>query len=155
MPNLPKKQKGRLLPLDQFLLPILCLVLWTLVIWLWMYATRIPAMMKAEIAPQEAANPRGNWRDRMPDNVNRVADNYNHLHEQPTTFYALMLTLGLIGATGPVAWSIAWAYVGFRVAHSMAQILANVVVLRFAIFVCSGLMLLALATYGLIFALAA
>ena len=41
-----------------FLLPVLALVVWTLLVWLWMYATRIPAMMKADIDAQDAADNR-------------------------------------------------------------------------------------------------
>ena len=33
----------------EFLLPVLALVAWTLMMWFWMYATRIPAMQKAKI----------------------------------------------------------------------------------------------------------
>ena len=39
----------------EFLVPVLALVAWTLVMWAWMYATRIPAMRAAGIDPQEAA----------------------------------------------------------------------------------------------------
>ena len=35
------------------LLPVLALITWTLIIWVWMYATRIPAMSKAGIDPQD------------------------------------------------------------------------------------------------------
>jgi hypothetical protein len=65
--------------------PILALVLWTLVIWLWMYATRIPAMQKAKIDPQAAARTRTLS---LAPEVMWVSDNYNHLMEQPTIFYA-------------------------------------------------------------------
>ena len=65
--------------------PILALVLWTLVIWIWMYATRIPAIQKAKIDPQEAARTRTL---NLPPEVMWVSDNYNHLMEQPTIFYA-------------------------------------------------------------------
>ena len=33
--------------------PVLMLVCWTLIMWLWMYATRIPAMQKAGLKPAE------------------------------------------------------------------------------------------------------
>src|SRR6056297_655175 len=87
---------GRMADLQAFLTPVLLLVCWTLIMWLWMYATRIPAMNKAQIDPDEARHP-GTYVDRMPSNVRAVADNYNHLHEQPTIFYALMLFAGLTG----------------------------------------------------------
>ena len=73
-----------------FLYPVLALVVWTLVMWLWMYATRIPAMQKAGINPDDARHPGNSYGDKIPPNVRSVADNYNHLHEQPTIFYALM-----------------------------------------------------------------
>ena len=81
----------------EFLHPVLALIVWTLVMWLWMYATRIPAMQKAQINPDDARHP-GTYGDKLPANVRSVADNYNHLHEQPTVFYALMFFAALTGA---------------------------------------------------------
>ena len=77
-------------------LPVLGLIGWTFVMWVWMYATRIPAMQKAEIDVDEISRT-GASLD-LPPEVSRVADNYNHLHEQPTIFYALTITTGLLGA---------------------------------------------------------
>jgi len=74
--------------------PILALVLWTLVIWIWMYATRIPAMQKAKIDLQAAA--RARTLD-LPPEVMWVADNYNHLMEQPTIFYATAIAAQIAG----------------------------------------------------------
>ena len=79
-----------------FLTPVLVLVLWTLIMWLWMYATRIPAMTAAKIDPNDARHP-GTYSDKIPSNVRAVADNYNHLHEQPPLFYALMMFTALPG----------------------------------------------------------
>jgi len=39
---------------DTMLMPILVLVAWTLVMWVWMYATRIPAIQRAGLAPERA-----------------------------------------------------------------------------------------------------
>ena len=75
--------------MTSLLTPMLALIAWSLVIWIWMYATRIPAMRAAKIAPQDAAHPGA--LDRLPSSARRVADNYNHLFEQPTIFYALVL----------------------------------------------------------------
>jgi len=128
----------------EFLYPVLALVVWTLVMWLWMYATRIPAMQKAQINPDEARHP-GTYVDRMPANVRAVADNYNHLHEQPTIFYALMFFAALTGGGDHVATYAAWAYVALRVVHSFVQILSPKVVQRFGMFVLSSLCLFFLA----------
>lgn len=126
-----------------FLTPVLVLVAWTFVMWVWMYATRIPAMQAAGLDPQEAAYP-GTWAHRLRPGVRSVADNYNHLHEQPTIFYALMFFAALTGGGDTLALNLAWAYVGVRVVHSLVQATANRVVLRFLVFVAGSLVLMAL-----------
>jgi hypothetical protein len=126
-----------------FLVPVLALVAWTLFIWFWMYATRLPAMRRARVDPQDAARP-GSLAGLLPDKVNRVAENYNHLHEQPTIFYALMFYLALSGGADATATALAWAYVGLRILHSLVQATINLVVLRFATFAAASLVLVAM-----------
>ena len=131
------------MPVDtDFLLPVLALVAWTLVMWIWLYATRLPAMKAAGVAPQEAAHP-GTYAHRLPFRVRSVADNYNHLHEQPTIFYALMFFAALTGGGDSTAATLAWAYVLLRVVHSLVQATVNRVVVRFAVFNVGTLVLLA------------
>lgn len=126
----------------EFLLPVLALVAWTLVMWFWLYATRIPAMKRAGIDPQEAAHP-GTYAHRMPGHARSVADNYNHLHEQPTIFYALMFFAALTGGADTTAAGLAWAYVVLRILHSLVQATFNRVVVRFAVFALGSLVLVA------------
>jgi hypothetical protein len=128
----------------EFLAPVLALVCWTLVMWIWMYATRIPAMQQAGIDPQEAAYP-GTWAHRLRPGVRSVADNYNHLHEQPTIFYALMFFAAMTGGADSTALGLAWAYVILRVLHSLVQATINRVIVRFGIFATATLVLMALA----------
>ncbi len=127
----------------EFLTPVLALIAWTLVMWVWMYATRIPAMQRAGIQPQAAAHP-GNWDDRLPDSTRSVAENYNHLHEQPTIFYALMFFAALTGGADGLALMLAWGYVGIRIVHSLVQATINRVTLRFTVFALGSLVLVAL-----------
>jgi hypothetical protein len=122
--------------------PILALVLWTLVIWVWMYATRIPAMQRAKIDPQEAARTR--VLD-LPPEVMWVSDNYNHLMEQPTIFYAAAIAAHLAGHADPINIGLAWGYVTLRVVHSLIQCTVNIVMFRFLVFTLSTLALAALA----------
>jgi hypothetical protein len=123
------------------LLPILALIAWTMIMWMWMYVTRIPAMSQLKIAPQD--NPRG-LKGVLPASVEQIADNYNHLHEQPTLFYALALTAHVGNLADGVAIWLAWGYVGLRVLHSLVQATINLVVLRFAVFALASLVLIAL-----------
>lgn len=135
MPQLPQS-------LSNMMTPVLALVVWTLVILVWLYARRIPAMRKAGIDPAKIKgsesyaslppmNPKAVW----------VADNYNHLHEQPVIFYALCLYSHLVGVTDMFNVGLAWAYVAIRVAHSLIQITTNFVPLRFVVFNVGSLVL--------------
>jgi hypothetical protein len=125
------------------LTPVLALVTWTLIIWIWMYAVRIPAMNAARIDPQSARHP-GSL-DVLPSSVRQVADNYNHLLEQPTIFYALVFYIYMAGTADWLAIDLAWAYVALRVVHSLIQCTTNRVTLRFAVFSLSTLILMVLA----------
>ena len=120
------------------ILPILALVLWTLVIWIWMYATRIPAMQRANIDPQEAARTRTLS---LPPQIMWVSDNYNHLMEQPTIFYASAIAAQIAGQADPINIGLAWIYVALRVVHSLIQCTANIVMLRFSVFTLSTIAL--------------
>ena len=125
----------------EFLTPVLVLVAWTFVMWFWLYATRLPAMTKAGIDPQDAAHP-GAVAHRIPSRVRSVADNYNHLHEQPTVFYALMFFAALTGGVDGFALRVAWLYVVLRVVHSLVQATVNKVVVRFLVFCAATIVLL-------------
>lgn len=130
------------------LAPVLALVCWTLIIWIWMYATRIPAMQKAKIDPQSAIHPGA--LSVLPAEVRVVADNYNHLHEQPTIFYALAFYTYLAGAESALTINLAWAYVALRVVHSFMQIVVKRVTLRFATFALGSVCLIAIAVLDLL-----
>ena len=122
---------------------MLALVVWTLVMTLWMYAVRIPAIQRAGIDPQTAQEPTS--LDALPLKVRQVAYNHNHLMEQPTIFYALVVYTYLAGQQNPLNLALAWAYVAVRVVHSLVQATVNVILLRFGIFVLGTLVLAALA----------
>ena len=125
------------------LAPIVALVAWTMVMWLWMYITRIPAMAKARMKLDPDA-PRGEQMNQLPPAVRWKADNYNHLMEQPTLFYAICLCLALMGLGEGSNLLMAWAYVALRVVHSLVQALINKIEVRFLIFVLSSLALVGL-----------
>jgi hypothetical protein len=122
--------------------PVLALVGWTFVMWFWMYATRIPAMQRAQIDMAEMS--RTGAPLVLPPEVARVADNYNHLHEQPTIFYAIALAAQLGGAADALNVGLAWAYVATRVAHSFVQATRNVIPVRFMIFSLGSILLMVL-----------
>lgn len=128
--------------LSNMMTPVLALVVWTMVILVWLYVRRIPAMRKAGIDPAKvkgsesyaslpSMNPKAVW----------IGDNYNHLHEQPVIFYALCVYTHLVGVWDGLNVGLAWAYVAIRIVHSLIQVTTNFVPLRFAVFNLGSLVL--------------
>lgn len=120
--------------------PAFLLAAWTLVITTWMMVTRIPTMAKLRIDPQDAADT-SRLNDLLPHEVQRVARNYNHLFEQPTLYYAVVLMIAAIGAVDSIHVACSWAFMGLRVVHSCVQATIDVVPIRFGIFLISWVVL--------------
>jgi len=131
--------------------PVLALVAWTLVMWLWMYATRLPAMQKAGIDATKIQR-KGDL-DILPVEVQRIADNHNHLHEQPVLFYALCTYAHLVGVSDELNIMLAWAYVGLRIAHSLIQAVWNFVPVRFLVYAAATIVLIVMTVRNVIAAI--
>ncbi|PHR18220.1 MAG: hypothetical protein COA41_10590 [Sphingopyxis sp.] len=129
--------------------PMVALILWTMLIWLWMYVTRIPAMNKAKIDTANLVGGKGGDLDELlPPVVQWKAHNYNHLLTEPTLFYAICVILILSRQDYGLNLTIAWAYVGLRVLHSLVQVTVNRVIIRFALFALSSLCIIALTIHA-------
>ena len=129
---------------NAILQPVIALVLLTLFMQLWMYATRLPAISAMQMKPNPDA-PRGEQMNLLPAKVRWKADNYNHLLEQPTVFYAVCLSLAVAGAGSGLNLQLAWAYVAIRLVHSLQQALWNKIEVRFLLFATSSIVLMILA----------
>ena len=131
------------------LAPVVALVAWSLVMMLWMYATRLPAIGRAKIDVATWRGGTGAQLEGILDpGVQWKAHNYNHLMEQPTLFYAICLSLALMEMGGGLNLALAWAYVTLRIAHSIVQATWNLVRVRFAIFALGSLVLVALTLHA-------
>ncbi|MEP0390906.1 MAG: MAPEG family protein [Erythrobacter sp.] len=131
----------------EILAPAVALMIWTMVMWAWMYATRIPAMSKSEQVPPISELKGGKGPDLdavLPEHVQWKAHNYNHLHEAPTLFYAVAIVLAILGHGDGMNAFLAWIYTGLRVAHSLVQVTANRVMVRFVLFALSSVVLIVL-----------
>jgi hypothetical protein len=132
------------------LAPVVALIAWTLVMQIWMYATRLPAMRRAGISLKDRRGGRPGLLDGLvEDQAQWKAHNYNHLMEQPTLFYAIALSLALLG--GGDIWVnvwLAWGYVALRILHSLVQATVNVIRWRFLVFNAASLCLLGLTVHA-------
>jgi hypothetical protein len=134
---------------NDILAPVATLALWSMVMWVWMYATRIPAMQRAKIDAANMVGGTGKGLDEvLPAEVQWKAHNYNHLMEQPTVFYAVAIALAVGGMGGGLNTQLAWAYVGLRIVHSLIQVTVNRVMWRFLVFALASLALLALCVHA-------
>jgi hypothetical protein len=123
--------------------PVIALVLWSFVMWAWLYATRIPAILKYKVV-MTPHQPAAEFHAQLPAEVRWKADNYNNLMEQPTLFYAVAITLAVIGEANTANLTLAWLYVALRVVHSFVQATMNVIIVRFSVFMIASVVLLAL-----------
>ena len=127
------------------LTPVLILILWTFIIFLIMAFGRVSFMNN----PQDAADSK-DYKNQLPTWVNRTADNYNHLFEQPVAFYAVTLTIALVNSFDSLIVQLAWAYVLIRIIHSLVQLTINIVLVRFFLFA-SGWLIIAFMAFSQIF----
>ena len=136
----------------QILAPAAVLVVWSLIVMLWIIPARFSAVAKLEdksVLPRAAGVRGGDLDGVLPARASWPAHNFTHLNEQPTLFYAVVTILALMGP-GPLDIALAWAYVGFRIVHSLWQILVNTIPLRFGLFLLSSLALILLAVRALL-----
>ena len=123
--------------------PVVALLVWSMVMFVWMYATRIPAMVRAGVDLKHRVGGQGADLDKiLPPEIQWKAHNYNHLMEQPTLFYAA--AFALIATASDSRWVVlaAWGYVAIRIAHSLVQAITNRVAVRFLLFVFASLCLM-------------
>ncbi|KAF2765816.1 hypothetical protein EJ03DRAFT_299516 [Teratosphaeria nubilosa] len=142
MPSIPTTL-SILVGSQPLLKPVTSLASWTLVMEAWMYAYRLPAISKYDVDTSPEST-KEDMNAKIPRRLQWPADNYNHLMEQPTQFYAVALALNALGRSDPITVGLAWTYVGLRIIHSVVQSVSNPIAIRFQIFALSSLALLGL-----------
>ena len=121
--------------------PMLAMIAWSGCVVAMLMATRIPVVLKYWGKLQQAMHS-DEMRPKLPARMRYVTDNYNHLLEQPTLFYATVVYIHLAGTATALTVSLAWAYAATRVVHSVVQLSVNNVSWRAAVFALSSLILL-------------
>ncbi len=125
--------------------PAVALAGWTMVMWVWMLSARLPALRKAGVDMKGLVGGKGSDADGvLPPRAQWPSHNYNHLLEQPTAFYAIVIVLALAGANDFPTRVVAWGYVTFRILHSVWQAAINRVMPRFGLFAIASLLLVLL-----------
>ncbi|MCB2067303.1 MAG: MAPEG family protein [Erythrobacter sp.] len=136
------------------LAPAAALAMWSLIMLIWMASLRLPALKKLGLDPEKSRGGRGQDLDGvLPAPMQWKAHNYNHLMEQPTVFYAVVIILALTDGS-PLDLYLGWAYVGVRVVHSLWQAMVNTIPTRLLLFSIGSTILLVMAVRALLATLA-
>jgi len=121
---------------EQILLPMLGMMVLTAVVWVVLYAKRIPAMRRAG-KPAQAYTTPDVVVAALPEEIGYPANNFKNLFELPVLFYGLCLYLYVTGTAASVDVFAAWLFLLFRVAHSAIHCTVNIVMARFIVY-CAG-----------------
>ncbi len=71
---------------------------------------------------------------KWPEDVKKIANNYQNQFEVPVLFYALLPLLLVTGLADWIAVALAWVFVASRIAHSFIHLGQNIVINRFRAF---------------------
>lgn len=138
--------------MNQILSPAATLVAWSLFMLVWMEFVRFKSIIGQKI-PAGGPGTRGDSLEGvLPDRVNWKAHNYNHLMEQPTIYYPLVIMLSMV-SHDIIDIRLAWSYTVLRILHSLWQSFINTLQVRFLLFIAYTLVLIAM-TARLLIALA-
>jgi hypothetical protein len=119
--------------------PFFAQMLLTLVVWVYMYARRIPFIVSLQLKPDQLTP--AELARLSPPAVSNPSDNLKNLFEIPTLFYALALYLFVTQRVDGVYMAAAWVFVVFRVLHSLMHCTANIIIVRFWLYAISTLSL--------------
>ena len=128
--------------------PVLAMVLLHAVVCVWMLAARGSAMTKAGLTLEDGKHTVD--MQSLPDPARQIADNYNHLFEVPTVFYALVFYIWAMGHADSIHAYCAWGFFGSRLLHSIVQGTVNIVKVRFPLFAIGWLMIVIMAVRELL-----
>lgn len=120
---------------ESIFVPFFATMALTFLVWLYMYARRIPFILRSRLTPSQLA-PLELAR-LSPPAVSNPSDNLRNLFEIPTLFYALALYLYATRRVDDFYLFAAWVFVSFRALHSLVHCTVNIVVLRFWLYALS------------------
>jgi hypothetical protein len=127
------KHKEKTMDQTAIFWPFLSMMLLTLIVWVYMYARRIPFireyMRKGNLTPEQITL--GELSRISPPTVSNPSDNLKNLFEIPTLFYGLALYLFVTHQVDTIYLVAAWIFVAFRVLHSAVHCTINIVWFRF------------------------
>ena len=119
--------------------PVFVMLLLTLIVWIYMYARRIPFIQKLDLEPDEVTPDA--LASLSPPAVSNPSDNLKNLFELPVIFYTICGYLYVTQQVDAVYVTAAWIFAALRIAHSAVHCTVNIVLLRFGLYAVASLAL--------------
>ena len=116
--------------------PFVGTMLLSMVVWLYMYAQRIPFIVSSKLTPQQLTPLE--FARLSPPRVANPSENLKNLFELPTIFYAVVLYLYAMNQVDVLHVVAAWVFFAFRILHSAVHCTFNLVPLRFWLYAISA-----------------
>ena len=119
--------------------PFFSMIALTIVVWVYMYARRIPFIIRGNLTPKQLSPVE--FARLSPPAVANPSDNLKNLFELPTVFYVMVLCVYVTNHVDTMYVWAAWLFVGFRILHSAVHCTFNFVPLRFWLYAAGSLLL--------------
>ena len=120
-------------------LPLCAQVIVTLLVWIWMYITRIGTLWRSGVDTQELAD-----ESRSQEILKAVvnpSDNFENLFELPVLFYVAILVIFSAHLADDFYLKAAWAFVALRAIHSFIHCTYNRIIHRFTAYALGAVVL--------------
>lgn len=124
---------------QEILTPMIAMMLLTFAVWLYMFWLRISSMQSMKINAEKLKHRKG--KEILGDDINAPSENLQNLFELPVLFYAVCITLFVTQKVDPLYLNLAYAFVVFRVFHSLIHCSYNQVMHRFGVYMLSSVAL--------------
>ena len=127
-------------PATAILWPAVAMASLTFLVWVRLYHLRLGEMARKRIDAQALASAADSARLLLDT---RASDNFRNLFELPVLFYAGVLLAAQLSVSDSASLTLAWAFVGLRVVHSVVHCTFNHVMTRFIAYALATLVLIA------------
>jgi hypothetical protein len=120
------------------LYPVGAMIALTFIVIIWMAILRFASVFRGDLKGSYFVYNRGQTE---PAYLTKVTHNFDNLLQVPILFYALCAFLYMTNQVSTTLYTLAWVYVGFRILHTLIHTTINHVMLRFAAFAVSTVVL--------------
>jgi hypothetical protein len=124
------------------LIPGCAQALLTIMVWFYMYYTRLTTLKRKRVRPQDLAD--ASKFDAALNDVVNPSDNLENLFEVPMLFFVAILFIESKSLNDSTYLALAWAFVAFRALHSIIHCTSNIIVYRFSAYIFASLSLWAM-----------